>query len=171
MSIHTSDDPFIANCFVKTEIETRRVNIDHKDVHGRGPFCRLHVSAAVPTSPGVYVWCVDDEVKYVGKAGELRQIVQGARMGRAYNDYTYIPKSSLAQASSPRVRINGLLNRAVCGGSTISWWWRETDSAENASLLEAQLISDWQPPWNRAMPTPSLGCDVTDTLPEDGEVT
>jgi excinuclease UvrABC nuclease subunit len=88
---------------------------------------------------------------YIGKAGQLRQIVQGVGMGRAYNEYTYVPKSKLAQASSPRVRVNGLLNRAICGGATVSWWWTETTSEAGALRLEAQLISAWQPEWNRAL--------------------
>lgn len=90
---------------------------------------------------------------YVGKARELRQIVHGTRMQRPYNDYTYLPPSKLGQLSSPRVRVNGLLNRALCEGSEVAWWWIETESLGDATQLEAQLVHEWKPPWNRALPT------------------
>lgn len=86
-------------CWVKA----KRLNIDLLDPLGRGPFCRLVVEDTAPLRPGVYAWVRDDKVMYVGSAGVLRQIVHGARMGRAYNDYTYIPPSKVNQASSPRV--------------------------------------------------------------------
>ena len=89
---------------------------------------------------------------YVGKADVLRQIVHGARMQRAYNDYTYVPASKVRQASSPRVRVNGLLNRAVCDGAVVRWWWTESPSPDEATRLEARLIRAWRPLWNRAQP-------------------
>ena len=46
-----------------------------------------------------------------------------AEINRAYNDYTYIPPSKIGQTSSPRVRVNGLLNRALVGGANVEWWW------------------------------------------------
>jgi hypothetical protein len=68
MTIRTTDDSFTALGFVRTEVEVRASNIDHEDELRRGPFCRLRVSAVVPLIPGVYAWCVDDQVMYVGKA-------------------------------------------------------------------------------------------------------
>jgi hypothetical protein len=130
----------------------KTLNIDHGDSI-LGPFCRLAVQDTAPQKPGVYAWAEDKEVMYVGKADVLRQIVQGARMQRAYNDYTYIPASKVRQASSPRVRVNGLLNRAFGAGSVVRWWWIEVPSPAEASRLEAKLIADWSPPWNRARPT------------------
>jgi len=150
MTIRTTDESFTGLRFVRTEVEVRTANIDHEDALGRGPFCRLLVSAVVPATPGVYAWCVDDEVMYVGKARQLRQVIQGVQMARAYNDYTYVPESKLGQTSSPRVRINGLRNRAVCNGSTISWWWTATGSERAALHLEARLIREWGPVWNKA---------------------
>lgn len=134
-------------------VTPKRLNILLHDRAGRGPFCRLMVEDTAPVAPGVYAWAVDAAVVYLGMAGQLRQIVHGAGMQRAYNDYTYIPASEIGQVSSPRVRINGLLNRVLCDGSSVRWWWLETSSHETASRLEAQLISEWAPPWNRARPT------------------
>lgn len=114
---------------------------------------------AAPTRPGVYAWERDGEVMYVGKAGQLRQIVHGTRMGRAYNDYAYVPASKVAQISSPRVRVNGLLNQSLVEGATVTWWWLQTGTEPEARHLEAMLIAEWGPPWNRARPiiTPMHG--------------
>lgn len=130
------------------------LNIEHPDPEGRGPFCRLIVEDTAPERPGVYAWTLNGTVMYVGKARQLRQVVHGARMQRAYNDYTYVPASKVGQLSNPRVRINGLLNRALGDGSTVAWWWMETHSDAQAIELEATLISQWDPAWNRARPLP-----------------
>jgi hypothetical protein len=139
--------------FRSCRVTARTLNIQYPDPANLGPFCRLVVEDSAPLRPGVYVWAKDGDVMYVGNADQLRQIVHGARMQRAYNDYTYIPASKVQQASSPRVRVNGLLNRALCEGSEVTWWWIETPSAGAAVLLEGQLIAEWDPPWNRARPT------------------
>jgi hypothetical protein len=139
--------------FVACAVVARRLDIDHHDPAGRGPFCRLDVEDHAPERPGVYAWAVDGQVLYVGKARELRQIVHGTRMGRAYNDYTYMPPSKVWQTSSPRVRVNGLLNRALCAGSVVRWWWRESSDEQAALALEAEVIHLWSPAWNRATPS------------------
>lgn len=76
-------------------------------------------------------------------------------MGRAYNDYTYMPPSKVAQLSNPRVRVNGSLNAAIGSCQTVSWWWRSTPTEAEALQLEASLIGRWVPPWNRARPLES----------------
>lgn len=144
-----------ARGFLVCRASAKKVNIVHPGAEMIGPFCRLAVHGEVPAVPGVYAWTKAQEVMYIGKAAELRQIVHGARMQRAYNDYTYIPPSKALQRSSPRVRINALLNTAVCEGSTIAWWWLETESSGAAVVLEAALIREWEPPWNRARPASS----------------
>lgn len=136
--------------FVSCAVRARRLDIVHVDPQQLGPFCRLEVDGRISDGPGVYAWVVGDMVHYVGKAGWLRAVVQGAKLGRAYNDYTYVPASKVRQISSPRVRVNGLLNKAISDGATVSWWWRETPSEAEAVSLEAQLIAQWAPPWNRA---------------------
>ena len=148
----TTEEGFISVGFVREEIDAVRLNIDHADPMRRGPFCRLKISGVVPEVPGVYAWCVNNHVRYVGKAAQLRQIVQGVQMNRAYNDYTYVPPSKLRQLSSPRVRVNGLINDELCNGNRVSWWWAQTESDTSASRMEARLIRDWSPPWNRAQP-------------------
>lgn len=143
----------IAEGFTASTVVAKTLDIDHPDPGMRGPFCRLTVTTAAPPAPGVYAWATDDDVQYIGKARELIQIVKGTTMGRAYNDYTYMPASKVAQLSNPRVRVNGLLNATITGGSTASWWWLELDSEAAALAKEAILIDRWSPPWNRARPT------------------
>ena len=137
--------------FRACSVTPKTLNIDHPGT-ALGPFCRLTVQDTAPLSPGVYAWAKDGEVMYVGKADVLRQIVHGARMQRAYNDYTYIPASKVRQVSSPRVRVNGLLNSALRDGAVVRWWWVQCPSTIEASRLEASLIGRWRPAWNRAQP-------------------
>lgn len=140
--------------FTPSTVSATRMNIHYDDPFGLGPFCRLAVTTTAPLSPGVYAWTAEDVVSYVGMASFLAHVVHGAKMQRAYNDYTYIPKSKVAtQPHSPRVRVNGLLNRAIADGLVVTWWWLTTDSVEDAKTTEARLIAEWQPPWNRAHPT------------------
>ena len=139
--------------FRKCSAVARSLNIYHPDPGGLGPFCRLCVEDTAPERPGVYAWGVNGNVMYFGHATQLRQITQGARMGRAYNDYTYMPPSKVLQVSSPRVRLNGQLNCAVADGLPVSWWWLETASVLEAIRLEAELIRRWNPPWNRTSPS------------------
>jgi hypothetical protein len=138
--------------FRECGVTAKRLDIVHASQPNEGPFCRLAVEDCAPECPGVYAWVQDSAVMYVGRASQLRQVVHGTQMGRPYNDYTYIPASKVAQTSSPRVRINALLNLALSAGSTVSWWWLETTTPEDSVSLEATLINQWKPPWNRAVP-------------------
>jgi len=144
--------------FQNCVVEIVRLGINHIDPNGLGPFCRLKVSDSAPETPGVYAWTVDGTVHYIGMSRFLRQITQGSRMGRPYNDYTYIPPSKVLQTFSPRVRVNGLLNAALEAGSTVAWWWSTSLMEDCAAALEAELIGKWHPDWNRAHPFgPSSG--------------
>jgi hypothetical protein len=136
--------------FVPRRVGVERLNITHDDPNGLGPFCRLRVDRDVPLVPGVYAWTVKGAVKYVGRSAQLAHVVHGARMGRAYNDYTYVPASKVRQRYSPRVRVNGLLNRAIGAGAIVRWWWTQAETTSEAVRLEAELIDAWGPPWNRA---------------------
>ena len=143
----------IAEGFASSTVVPTTLNIDHPDPTGRGPFCRLIVTTTAPASPGAYAWVTNDDLRYIGKARDLLQIVHGTRMGRPYNDYTYVPPSKVRQIGNPRVRINGLLNAAICEGQVITWWWWATETEVAALQFEAELIDRWRPPWNRALPT------------------
>lgn len=143
-----------AEAFQSSKVTAQRLNIEHPDPTGLGPFCRLAVVTDAPTSPGVYAWVLGEEVRYIGMASFLLHVVNGARLHRAYNDYTYVPASKVTQTSSPRVRINGFLNRAFQTEVAVTWWWKVTPTVEDAKRIEAQLIHDWgKPAWNRALPT------------------
>lgn len=144
-----------AGGFSQSAVEGVRLNIAHHDPAGLGPFCRLKVYTAATAIPGVYAWVVEDEVRYVGRASFLFHVVNGARLGRAYNDYSYVPASKVAnQPHSPRVRVNGLVNQALVNGLVVTWWWLGTESVEQSKELEARLIHAWGlPSWNRQLPT------------------
>jgi hypothetical protein len=142
----------LAAGFTASSAVAKALNIDHPDPAGRGPFCRVLVTTTAHNAPGTYAWVVDDEVMYIGKAKELVQIVKGYGMGRAYNDYTYMPASKVVQLGNPRVRVNGLLNAALVAGQTATWWWVATPTETDALDLEAALIRRWDPSWNRARP-------------------
>lgn len=137
--------------FTPSTVTATELNIDHPSPSGWGPFCRLRVETAAPEEFGVYVWVVDREVRYVGKATKgfgLVQKVRGARMGRAYDDYTYVPPSKAAQVAQTRARINGLLNRAITEGHEVEWWWIVPAAPAD---LERLLIEKWDPAWNIAL--------------------
>ena len=132
-------------------VTTRRLNLAYPDPGGRGPFCRLDVEAKVQAAPGVYGWVVDRHVAYIGKSKDLRQIVHGAGMSRANNDYTYMAPSKVLQTSSPRVFVNGRLNEAIRAGSRITWWWLVVPTELDALRTEARLLRTL-PPWNKQQP-------------------
>jgi hypothetical protein len=123
-----------------------KIDISLPDPYDRGPFCRLRFTDSAPLEEGLYCWSVDQEVMHVGRSECLRQVVRGATMNRAYNDYTYIPPSQVKRPHDPRVRINGLLNQAITDGGQVGWWWLRTDGSEG---LEQRLIRKGGPPWNR----------------------
>lgn len=85
--------------FHSSTVTAVALDIRHPDPGQLGPFCRLHVEGRVPSAAGVYAWVVNDRVMYVGKANELCQIVRGARMQRAYNDYNL--HSAIQGAAGP----------------------------------------------------------------------
>ena len=114
--------------FTACTITARKLDIPHEDPYGRGPFCRLVASGPLSDAPGVYAWVVDSQVMDIGETGRLRVMVQGQKLGRAYDDYTYVPPSQVKRPHDPRVRVNGLINKAIGAGSTVSWWWLETPS-------------------------------------------
>lgn len=140
--------------FQPSTVEAVKLDIEHPDPLGIGPFCRLKVTTTAPPSPGVYAWVVDGAVRYIGRASFLIHVVNGARMGRAYNDYSYVPASKVAnQPYSPRVRVNGLLNSAISEGREVTWWWLAAESVEASKDEESRLLNEWGlPVWNRQLP-------------------
>jgi hypothetical protein len=144
-----TEEDLLVRGFGPCNVAVQKLNIPHHDLFERGPFCRLVVTATVPDNPGLYAWVVDTNVMYVGESGWLREIVQGQQFSRAYNSYTYIPPSQVKRPHDPRVRVNGLLNKALDDGAVATWWWLETETKAAAEVLEKHLRDLWKPPWNR----------------------
>jgi hypothetical protein len=83
----------------------------------------------LPHAPACTRGVTDGNVMYVGMASQLRQVAHGTRMDSAYNAYADIPAPKVVQINSPRVRVNGLLNRSIVAGATVMLWWLETATA------------------------------------------
>lgn len=137
--------------FTRSHVLPCRLDLCYPDPRGRGPFCRLEVELMPPALAGAYAWVADNSVGYIGRSDDLRQVVHGARMSRAYDEYTYMPPSKVTQSSSPRVLVNGRLNAALVGGAEVTWWWTAVESHLYAVQLEARLLATL-PPWNRNQP-------------------
>jgi hypothetical protein len=90
--VATTDD-LVALGFTSSSVAAVTLDLPHPDPFGMGPVCRLRVQTTAPQEPGLYAWVANRQVS-VGKAVEgfgLAQKVQGQRLGRAYDDYTYCP--------------------------------------------------------------------------------
>lgn len=90
--------------FQSSEVTATRLNIEHPDPLGLGPFCRLKVVTTAPTSAGVYAWVVDEAVQYVGMASFLLHVVNGARLQRPT---TTTPTSPRRRSPRPAAREYG----------------------------------------------------------------
>jgi hypothetical protein len=140
--------------FRQHHVDGRRLNIIHpQDTDSSGHSAASTCYAARGAAPaGSLCLVTNEEVRYIGHASVLRQIVNGIHMDRAHNDYTYVPPSKPQQTSSPCVYVNGLLNAAFVRGERVTWWWRAEPTVPDAKRLGARLIDTWNPPWNRARP-------------------
>jgi hypothetical protein len=130
-------------------VTAKTLNIDHRDPHGNGPFCRLLVDDTALTRPGVYAWATDGNVVTSEWPVSCARLCMERVWIRAYNAYTYISASKVVQINSPRVRVNGpLLNRAIVAGATVMWWWLETATAirQCAACPECSLTSEHRDP-------------------------
>lgn len=114
----------------------------------------------VPEQPGVYLWRHSGQVRYVGKATNLRSRLWGSHLGRG----VILSGSSLrrnvceqlfAIPPTPTSKPNPLpVTReqadAIAGWlreCELSWW--ECGSSRTAGELEDRLRRAWLPPLNR----------------------
>jgi hypothetical protein len=105
--------------------------------YGAGPFCKFGF-AALPKCPGVYAWCVDDEVKYVGLCENF-----AARINPQYGNIS--PKNCYQGGRQTNCRINNAILLSMLSGKKISlWFYRTADYV----LIEAELRAHQRPSWN-----------------------
>lgn len=125
---------------VEYQPHVRYVNAEALPLHqwGEGPFCRFQIPASSPI-PGVYVITVAGEAKYVGETENLT-----ARYNNGYG--TISPRSCFTGGQSTNCRINSFVLRETLRGRSIELWFTPSD---DRTKLEASLIGDLQPRWNR----------------------
>ena len=113
----------------------------------KGPFCVLDVASEAPVAPGVFAWAVDDKVQYVAATPFLLHVVKGYECNRLARDFACPPPRRNSHDDSANVRVNGLLNRSLTKGHTVTWWWLPIE--EHAGAMARELTDEWKPPWNR----------------------
>lgn len=105
---------------------------------GDGPFCRFQIPAGRP-EPGVYVITVGSDAVYVGETENLT-----VRFNNGYGSIS--PRSCFKGGQSTNCRINSFVLRDKSQGRTIELWFAKSDDRKE---LEALLIRELSPPWNR----------------------
>lgn len=128
---------------------------------------RLHAPRALPVRRGVYAFAIGDEVQYVGLAS--RSLKQ--RLGFYCN-----PGAS----QQTNVRLNAIIQARIAGGDVLRvliahpedmvWNGLRVSGSEG---LEAALIEDFSPPWNKKGSTktiPAVAAPASALKPARGEV-
>lgn len=105
--------------------------------YGDGEFCSFRLPSA-PNSPGVYLMCLDEEIKYVGEAESLNK--------RMYAYGHISPKNCFVGGRQTNCRINKLVLHVTSTGKDVEVWFHSCDDYKQ---LEAALIAALRPPWNR----------------------
>lgn len=132
-----------------------------KPVHqyGWGPFCELEIDTSeFQETPGVYLFAVDGNVRYIGETIDLDSRIQ--------QGYSHIsPANCFEGGQQTNCRINHNLFSAARDGDPISLWFRETTDHQE---FEQELCSRYDPLWNRTTPeqttSPAAETEDTDTF-------
>ncbi len=106
--------------------------------YGAGPFCEFRLRG-LPRSSGVYVYMVAGEPVYVGQAADLD--------ARFYAYGHISPKNCYRGGRETNCRMNTLIYNTYAEGGTIDVYLHVT---EDYATLEASMISDLRPRWNRS---------------------
>jgi hypothetical protein len=110
--------------------------------YGEGPFCRFSIPRDWKGRSGVYILLVDGAPKYVGKCADLDR-----RMNREYGSIA--PRACFRKGQQTNCRINNLILNAVKRGMKLDLLFHETERRDE---LEALLIEELSPEWNRQQP-------------------
>ena len=109
--------------------------------HGAGPFCRFSISSEWKGKEGVYIFLVNDIVKYVGECVDL-----AGRINTGYGNIS--PRNCFKGGQSTNCRINNLVFESVRKGDSITLIFHETKERLN---VEAKLLSELRPEWNATL--------------------
>ena len=108
--------------------------------HGQGPFCRFSIPK-LTDSPGVYAITVDDSVVYIGECQNFRE-----RYGpRGYG--VIHPRNCFVGGQSTNCKVNARVLEATLRNSIPELWFMP-ETFRSRKLVEAALVSEFQPPWN-----------------------
>lgn len=137
--------------------------------NGRAEWARVHAAAkvrateldraAIPDSPGVYVWFLEGEATYVGKATNLKTRLRThlktdidlSRSAFRRNVLEHLGAGTVAAARKrPTVLTPEQVERVNSWVASCDVAWVACGSVGNASELEAALLREYKPPLNRA---------------------
>ena len=104
--------------------------------NGAGPYCEF-VVADLPHTSGVYAIFIDGDLKYVGRARNLKK--------RFYDYGHFAPRKCYKGGQSTNVLMNKRVRDALRSGRDVHVFARETP---DYVALEAAMIAALQPPWN-----------------------
>lgn len=108
--------------------------------HGQGPFCRFEIPK-LTDGPGVYAITVDDTVVYIGECQNFRE-----RYGpRGYG--VIHPRNCFVGGQSTNCKVNTRVLEATLR-NVIPDLWFMSESDRSRKLVEADLVSKFQPQWN-----------------------
>lgn len=106
--------------------------------YGNGPYCAFRVPTAYHC-PGVYVFQVGEQIKYIGKCDDLAQ-----RINNGYGNIS--PRNCYERGQSTNCRINQLVLKSCEQGELIKLFF--LDAKYNKDVVEEYLIKHVQPDWN-----------------------
>jgi len=109
--------------------------------YGAGPFCRFSISSEWKGKEGVYIFLVNDIVKYVGECVDL-----AARITTGYGNIS--PRNCFKDGQPTNCRINNLVLESVKQGYRITLIFHETKERLN---VEAKLLRELRPEWNATL--------------------
>lgn len=105
-----------------------------------GPFCQLQVDTTVGAVPGVFAWVVTDMVIYVGHTDDLSLIAH------ARGDFTSVTPSN---TDGTPAKVNNLINAAFKAEHSISFWWRQEFTEDDAAQVAEELVAELEPKGNQ----------------------
>lgn len=109
--------------------------------YGDGTFCRFSIHPKWAGISGVYVFFINDELKYVGQALDLLQ-----RFNVGYGNIS--PRNCYIGGQSTNCKINKLVLKEFKKGQRISVYFHITN---NFNEVEEKLIKHFIPPYNTAL--------------------
>ena len=111
--------------------------------HGDGVYCKFRMERRpVSSKKGLYCYCVDDKLVYVGRSFDPF----GKRINQGYG--TIHPKNRFLDGQRPNCRLNALIAGKA---SAVSLFVCPLSDDAEIDRLERQLIQALQPDWNIAL--------------------